>query len=57
MEKPAPEEQNTWAAFQARPCEKTFRPIYDKTEALVYTLCYRILNNEEDARDAFQSAY
>ena len=46
-----------WAEFFANPREETFGPIYEQSRALVWTLCYRVLHNEEDARDAFQSVY
>ena len=46
-----------WAAFCAERTEVAFAPIYEATKGLVFTLCYRILRNEDDARDAFQSAY
>lgn len=49
--------QVTWEAFLARPCEKTFRPLYEESKALVYTICLRILRNEADAADAFQTTY
>src|SRR5262245_29470910 len=47
----------SWTAFLARPDQPHFAPVYDATKALVWTLCIRVLGNEEDARDAFQSAY
>ena len=43
--------------FCQEPTETTFQPLYENTKNLVYTLCYRILRNEEDAADAFQSTY
>lgn len=49
--------QNIWQAFVSAPCEATFTPVYERTKGLVWTLCYRILGNPEDARDGFQSAY
>ena len=41
-----------WAAFCAERSEVAFTPIYEATKGLVFTLCYRILRNEDDARDA-----
>lgn len=46
-----------WEAFCASPGEETFHPLYEHTRALMYTICYRVLRNDEDARDAFQSTY
>ncbi|MCX7015863.1 MAG: sigma-70 family RNA polymerase sigma factor [Candidatus Sumerlaeota bacterium] len=47
----------TWEAFRAYPAEETFRPLYEESKALIYTICRRILRNDEDAADAFQAAY
>src|SRR5688572_16165521 len=46
-----------WSAFLANPDQGNFQLVFDSTRALVWTLCYRVLLNEEDARDAFQAAY
>ena len=37
--------------------ESAFAEIYQKSERLVYTTCYRILNNKENAEDAMQETY
>lgn len=37
--------------------ETAFAEIYQKSERLVYTTCYRILNNKESAEDAMQETY
>ncbi len=37
--------------------ESAFAEIYQKSERLVYTTCYRILNNKESAEDAMQETY
>ncbi len=50
-------QRKLWKAFFRQPSEETFQPIYDQSRALVYTLCYRVLRNEEDAKDAFQGVY
>ncbi|MCX7013124.1 MAG: sigma-70 family RNA polymerase sigma factor [Candidatus Sumerlaeota bacterium] len=50
-------EPDRWAAFRADPTEEAFRPLYERTKALVYTVCRRILRDEDDALDAFQGAY
>jgi DNA-directed RNA polymerase specialized sigma24 family protein len=50
-------QQELWNAFRSQPSEATFRPLYESTRALVYTLCQRILRHEEDAQDAFQAVY
>lgn len=47
----------SWEAFLRDPCEETFPPIYERTNALVWTICLRILRTEEDAADALQGAY
>ena len=44
-----------WEAFQQDPREERFIPFYQKTKTLVYSLCYCLLHNEEDASDAFQA--
>lgn len=46
-----------WEAFRHDRTSENFQPVYDATKSLIYTICIRILRNEEDARDAFQSAY
>ena len=50
-------QQKLWNAFRRQPSEATFRPLYESTRALVYTLCQRILRHEEDARDATAATY
>ncbi len=47
----------TWDVFCRHPDEERFRRLYDPTKGLVYGICRRILTDEEDARDAFQSTY
>lgn len=37
--------------------ENAFTEIYEKSKRLVYTTCYGILNNEQDAEDATQETY
>ena len=37
--------------------DTAFAEIYQKSERLVYTTCYRILNNKENAEDAMQETY
>ena len=49
--------QDTWEAFCKTPTEENFRPLYGETSALIYTVCLRILRDEEHARDAFQATY
>ncbi len=46
-----------WKSFVADPSDETFRPLYEGTKRLAWTLCVRILSNEADALDAFQGAY
>lgn len=44
-------------AFRDNPSEATFRPVYEATKDLVYTICYRALRSEDDAGDALQGVY
>jgi len=39
------------------PSEATFAPVFEQTRRLVFTICRRLLRNEEDAFDAFQGTY
>lgn len=45
------------SSSSARRDEETFGLVYDQTRPLVYTICHRILGNQEDSLDAFQSTY
>lgn len=49
--------KSTWRTFCNNPSESGFKALYQRTSGLVYTVCMRILCNEEDARDAFQGTY
>lgn len=49
--------RNRWIEFQTNPCEATFVPLHEATRRLVYTICFRILRNEDDALDASQAVY
>ena len=51
------EKSKIWSEFCRNPCEDTFRPLYESTKAVAYTISYSILRNKEDAADALQSAY
>src|SRR5436309_6882331 len=44
-------------AFVLTRNEADFQSLYEKTKSLVWTLSCRVLGNEQDACDAFQSAY
>jgi hypothetical protein len=46
-----------WRAFQQSPSEASFQPLYEATQDLVWTLCRRILRDEADAEEAFQSTW
>jgi RNA polymerase sigma factor (sigma-70 family) len=46
-----------WQAFVLELDEETFRPLYEATKGLTYTLCLRLLRHAEDASDAFQATY
>ncbi len=46
-----------WKSFTREPCEERFRPIYEGTKGLVWTVCLRILRDHAEASDAFQGAY
>ena len=52
-----PADLELWRAFYLRPGEDTFRPVYEETKSLVQTLCLRLLRDEAETRDAFQSTY
>lgn len=52
-----PTDLELWRAFYLRPDEATFRPVYEETKALVHTLCLRILRDDAETKDAFQSTY
>ena len=47
----------TWAAFCASPTEENFGPFYEQSRGLVWTLCWRILRDEDEAQDASQGVY
>ncbi|MCE5230514.1 sigma-70 family RNA polymerase sigma factor [bacterium] len=49
--------QQLWEAFCATTDEPSFNALYDRFRSLAWTLCWRILGNEEDTHDAFQSAW
>ncbi len=49
--------QRLWDVYLTNPEEKNFVPFYEGTHRFVYSLCFHLLRNEEDAVDAFQSAY
>ncbi len=49
--------QALWRDFCAAVSEASFEALYDTYRSLIWTLCWRILGNEDDARDAFQSAW
>ena len=46
-----------WTEFFNDPSEERFTPFYETTQSLVYTICYRVLRNQDDAYDAFQATY
>jgi hypothetical protein len=46
-----------WTAFCADPSGRNFEPVYEQSKRLVWTVCWRVVRNEEDAPDAFQGAY
>ncbi len=51
------DDQGLWARFCAAPDECHFAELYERYRALVWTLSWRMLGNEEDALDAFQAAW
>ena len=46
-----------WEAFCLEQSEGAFLPLFESTKSLVYSICFRILHNEEDVSDAFQAVY
>ncbi|HLU47577.1 MAG TPA: sigma-70 family RNA polymerase sigma factor, partial [Planctomycetota bacterium] len=46
-----------WQDFVRAPSDESFRPLYEATKRLVWTLAIRILRDPNDATDAFQGAY
>ncbi|MCC5874733.1 MAG: sigma-70 family RNA polymerase sigma factor [Candidatus Sumerlaeia bacterium] len=46
-----------WERFLDQPDEAAFGPIYEGTRNLVYTVCWRLLGNPEEAADALQGTY
>lgn len=46
-----------WRQFREDPREETFAPFYEASKRLVYTVCRRVLRDEDDALDAFQGVY
>ena len=49
--------KDSWNEFRRHPNEQAFAPLYEQSRALVYTICYRILKNPDDAEDAFQATF
>ncbi len=49
--------ENSWESFLKQPSEKTFSRLYQEVLPLVYTICYRLTKNSDDADDACQSTY
>lgn len=46
-----------WRKFRLEQDEAAFAALYDITAPSVWTICLRILRNEEDAQEAFQGTY
>ena len=46
-----------WNKFCNTMDEESFEIVYDQTKALVWSICVRILHNEDDTSDAFQATY
>ena len=46
-----------WEAFRREASDEAFAPIFRGSKSLVYTICFRVLRNREDALDAFQATY
>ncbi len=49
--------EETWRAYCIDSSEAGFTPFYEATHRLVWTICYRLTRNDEDASDALQAAY
>lgn len=52
-----PKTQSVWTRLRKTPDAATLEELYHQTSARVWTICFRILNHEDDARDAFQETY
>lgn len=52
-----PEVQDCWKAFCLAPGEETFACFYEQTKGFIYTIAYRILQDEEEASDVLQGVY
>jgi len=50
-------QQNLWKKFRQSPDAKNFEPVYEQTHRQVWTLCFRVLRNDDDALDALQETY
>src|SRR5688500_16086572 len=48
---------SAWREFCRQQTEDSFALFHEASKALVWSVCYRVLRNEEDASDAFQSTY
>lgn len=48
---------DNWDRFLRAPDDAAFRAVYDECKALAWTVCRRMLRRDEDAQDAFQSAW
>lgn len=46
-----------WKRFAQSRDEDSFAYLFERSRGLVYSICYRILRDEEDAIDAMQAAY
>ncbi|MCE5230196.1 sigma-70 family RNA polymerase sigma factor [bacterium] len=49
--------QILWQSFCATTDEVAFEALYENYRSLVWTLCWRVLGTEDDARDAFQATW
>jgi RNA polymerase sigma-70 factor (ECF subfamily) len=46
-----------WRGFVRAPSEDSFRPFYEATKGLVWTIALRVVREPTEASDAFQGAY
>ena len=49
--------QQAWKAFCLQPSEDTFAAFHQGTSGFIFTMCLRVLGDDEEARDVLQTVY